>query len=83
LELEKEMDELRVLISSALRERDIKKLPLKQPLSKVTLYGYEIKKVYHPIILEELNVKSLEFVKSNEWNILKQNHHDVHDKMQQ
>ncbi|MBP7708776.1 isoleucine--tRNA ligase [Candidatus Pacearchaeota archaeon] len=69
LELEKEMDELRILISSALRERDIKKLPLKQPLAKVTLSGYDTKKIYHPIITEELNVKSLEFVKSTEKKI--------------
>ncbi len=66
LELEKEMDELRILISSALRERDIKKVPLKQPLSKLTIFGYSVKKIYQDIILEELNVKSIEFIKSEE-----------------
>jgi hypothetical protein len=33
--------------------------------------------------IESCEKEQKEFVKSNEWNILKQNHHDVHDKMQQ
>jgi isoleucyl-tRNA synthetase len=69
LELEKEMAEVREVISVALRERDIVRLALKQPLAGVTIKGYEVSKKYHPIILEELNVKSLKFVKSTDKKI--------------
>jgi isoleucyl-tRNA synthetase len=62
-ELEKDMQTTREIVSVALRERDIAKLPLKQPLTKAIIIGYEIPKEYEEIILEELNVKKLEFKK--------------------
>lgn len=68
-ELEEEMKQVREIVSIALRERDIKKMPLKQPLSKLTIYGYEIPKEYGTIIEEELNVKCIEFKESEEKKI--------------
>jgi isoleucyl-tRNA synthetase len=62
--LEEEMKSTREIISIALRERDIARLPLKQPLTKVIISGYEIAKKYENIIIEELNVKKLEIKKS-------------------
>ncbi|VVB80319.1 Isoleucine--tRNA ligase [uncultured archaeon] len=65
-ELEEDMKKVREIVSIALRERDIQKMPLKQPLLKLTISGYEIPTEYHMIIEEELNVKELEFKKSEE-----------------
>ena len=59
--LEEEMKKTREIVSVALRERDIIRVPLKQPLSKATLYGYDVSDEYKKIILEELNVKQIEF----------------------
>jgi len=63
--LEENMKSTREIVSIALRERDIAKLPLKQPLTKVIIHGYTIQKEYEEIILEELNVKKLDFKKGN------------------
>ncbi|MEI7718779.1 MAG: isoleucine--tRNA ligase [archaeon] len=64
--LNQEMKETREIVSIALRERDIQKLPLKQPLSEVKLHGYELSKEHEEIILEELNIKKITLVKSKE-----------------
>jgi isoleucyl-tRNA synthetase len=61
--LEENMKATREIVSIALRERDIAKLPLKQPLTKAIIIGYEVPEEYEEIILEELNVKKLEFKK--------------------
>jgi isoleucyl-tRNA synthetase len=63
--LEEEMLKTREIISVALRERDVMKLPLKQPLAKATLYGYEISSKHEEIILEELNIKKIELKKGD------------------
>jgi isoleucyl-tRNA synthetase len=68
-ELEIEMLRTREVVSIALRERDIQKLPLKQPLSEVKIRGYGIPKKYEEIILEELNVKKVNLTKSEEKKI--------------
>lgn len=62
-ELETEMSQVREIVSVALRERDVKKIALKQPLSKITVFieGKEKLEKYSEIITEELNVKSVEF----------------------
>lgn len=57
--LEEEMKNTREIVSIALRERDILKTSLKQPLSKMTLYGYKTSKEHENIILEEINVKEI------------------------
>jgi isoleucyl-tRNA synthetase len=67
--LENEMKQVREIVSIALRERDIQKLPLKQPLLEVKLQGYEVSKEHEEIILEELNVKKVSFIKSEEKKI--------------
>jgi isoleucyl-tRNA synthetase len=64
--LEEEMSLVREIVSVALRERDINKMPLKQPLSKLTITGYKLAKEYYSTLQEELNVKSLEFKDSKE-----------------
>jgi len=67
--LEIEMSRVREIVSIALRERDVQKLPLKQPLSEVKLLGYEVSEEHEEIILEELNVKKVTLVKSEEKKI--------------
>jgi len=67
--LEIEMLRTREVVSIALRERDVQKLPLKQPLSEIKIQGYDIPKKYEEIILDELNVKKVNLVKSEEKKI--------------
>ncbi len=67
--LEAEMKQVREIVSIALRERDIQKLPLKQPLLEVKLHGYDVSKEHEEIILEELNVKKVTLVRSEEKKI--------------
>jgi len=67
--LEIEMLRVREIVSIALRERDIQKLPLKQPLLEVKLHGYKVSKEHEEIILEELNVKKVTFIKSEQKKI--------------
>ncbi len=59
--LESEMNSVRKIVSAALRERDVAKLSLKQPLNKITVTTKEDVKKYSDIIAEELNVKKIEF----------------------
>jgi isoleucyl-tRNA synthetase len=61
--LETEMKRVREIVSIALRERDVKKIALKQPLSKITVFVDEKENLedYSEIITEELNVKKVEF----------------------
>lgn len=63
VKLETEMKQVKEIISIALRERDVKKLPLKQPLNKIIISIKEKESLekYKEIFLEELNIKSLEF----------------------
>ncbi len=68
-DLEIEMSRTREVVSIALRERDVQKLPLKQPLSEIKIQGYDISKKYEDIILDELNVKKVSLVKSEEKKI--------------
>lgn len=67
--LEEEMKQVREIVSIALRERDVQKLPLKQPLSEIKIYGYEVSKEHEETILDELKVKKLIFIKSEEKKI--------------
>lgn len=68
--LEEEMSKLREIVSIALRERDIAKLPLKQPLNSITiLTDIKFEKEMIEIIREELNVKSIKFMESKELTI--------------
>lgn len=68
-DLEKEMSELREIVSIALRERDVQKLPLKQPLSELKIFGYKISKEQEDIILDELNIKKLTLEESEDKKI--------------
>jgi len=72
--LEEEMQTTREIVSIALRERDIQKIPLKQPLQKITINGYDIGKEEKEIILEELNIKEIATVKSEEKKITLDTH---------
>ncbi len=67
--LSQEMKETREMISIALRERDVQKIPLKQPLSEIKLYGYKPTKEHENIILEELNIKKITLIKSEDKKI--------------
>lgn len=68
--LEEKMNKLREVVSFALRERDIAKLPLKQPLNNIEIStDIEFEKDMIEIIREELNVKSIKFIKSKELTI--------------
>ncbi len=57
--LEDEMKEVREIISSALDERAKAKIPIRQPLPRITIYGTKVGKEFYDIIKEELNVKEV------------------------
>jgi isoleucyl-tRNA synthetase len=74
LNLQSNMKQVREIVSLALRERDLAKLPLKQPLSEISIFleNPEDLRKYSEIIAEELNIKKVNFKlhTSNESNIV-------------
>jgi len=68
--LEKQMQEVREFVSSGLRQRDQNRVGLKWPLSNVIIKSEnEPIKELKDIIKQELNVKNLEFKKSDELKV--------------
>lgn len=71
LELENEFDLALKVIEIGLSERDKAKIGLKWPLAKATLYSQdEFSKEVTEIICRQLNVKSIEIVKSDDKKII-------------
>lgn len=64
--IEKNMEVTREIISLALKERDIAKISLKQPLAKLEVHNAKIEKEYVDLIKEEINVKKVETKKDGE-----------------
>jgi isoleucyl-tRNA synthetase len=58
--INKNMKKAREIVSLALKERDLSHISLKQPLSKLIIYGTELDKEYIELIKEEINVKKIE-----------------------
>ncbi|MFH1787354.1 MAG: isoleucine--tRNA ligase [archaeon] len=67
IKLEKKMEIILKIIELGLAERDNKKIGLKWPLSKVTIYLLDIKdpKAFEEILKSQLNVKNINFKKSS------------------
>lgn len=59
-----EVKVVREIVSLALRERDVAKISLKQPLQKIEIKAPELQKKYFDIILAEVNIKKIDFKKS-------------------
>jgi isoleucyl-tRNA synthetase len=64
-ELEEEMSIARSVVSKALEARTTAKLPVKQPLAKVTVLGPKVNENLFDIIKDELNVKDIEVKEEN------------------
>lgn len=71
--IDKKVDETmnltREIVSLALKERDMAKLTLRQPLAKLTVHGAELPKEYVEIIGDEINVKKVEIKKAKELRV--------------
>jgi len=68
-EINENMKKAREIVSLALKERDIVHISLKQPLSELEIFGYEISKEYLNLIKEEVNVKEIVIKKSPEFKV--------------
>jgi isoleucyl-tRNA synthetase len=62
-EVEKEMAQAREVVSLALKERDLSRISLKQPLGLLEVYGFDLEKDYTDLISAEVNVKKIELNK--------------------
>ncbi len=58
-EIMKNMDLTRDLVSKALSEREVAKIPIKQPLATLTILGAKLETEYLDLIKDELNVKEI------------------------
>ncbi len=67
--LEKDMEYLREIVSTTLRERDVKHIALKQPLTKAIVTGKHLNEKFEEIALEELNIKNLEYKKGEKLDV--------------
>jgi len=67
-ELMEKMELTREIVSEGLKQRDQKQISLKWPLAKAIIFTKEVKGLekYEEIILEQLNVKKIEFKPSKE-----------------
>jgi isoleucyl-tRNA synthetase len=63
-DLEKDMDRVREMVGSGLKIRNVEGLKVRQPLSLLQIKGNKINSDLLPLIMEELNVKQIEFVDS-------------------
>jgi len=68
-DVNKNMSLTREVISLALKERDVVRISLKQPLAKLEIYNAIIGEEYLELIKEEVNVKKVEMKKNKEKNI--------------
>jgi isoleucyl-tRNA synthetase len=62
-QVDENMRVAREVVSLALKERDIVKISLKQPLAKLDVRGAILDKAYADIVRDEVNVKKVELVK--------------------
>ena len=62
--IEKDMDRAREIVSSGLKIRSIEGIKVRQPLSLLQIKGNKINDNFLPLIMEELNVKQVDFVDS-------------------
>lgn len=67
--IEGNMKKLREAVSSALDEREKNKIPVRQPLNKLTIKGLQLEDEYSELIKDELNVKSVEFKPGKELSV--------------
>ncbi|MFA6999567.1 MAG: class I tRNA ligase family protein [Candidatus Paceibacterota bacterium] len=65
-EIIKEMGEVREVVTLGLQARQKAGIPVRQPLSMLYVTGYMLQEVYEEIIKDELNVKNLKYIKSEE-----------------
>lgn len=68
-DLENEMNVARIVVSRALEARTTEKIPVKQPLNKITINGPKVNKELFDIIKDELNIKEIEVKEKNEKEI--------------
>ncbi|MEK6847256.1 MAG: isoleucine--tRNA ligase [Nanoarchaeota archaeon] len=59
----------RQIVSLALKERDDKKLILRQPLQKIIIKGAKIDEKYKEIIADEVNIKEIKFTNGKELSV--------------
>jgi len=65
----KEMEEVREVVTLGLQKRQKAGIPVRQPLNKLIINNYQLPIKYEEIIKDELNVKSLEYIKGEEQNV--------------
>jgi isoleucyl-tRNA synthetase len=68
-EINKNMVSVREIVSLALKERDKAKISLKQPLAMLKVGGYDLNKEYLELIKDEVNVKEVSLVKSEDKSV--------------
>ena len=67
--LNENMNLARGVVSLALKERDISKISLKQPLAKLEVKGVNLSGEYLQLIEEEINVKKIELKRGKELSV--------------
>ncbi len=67
--LEKDMALTREIVSLALKEREISKISLKQPLAELKISGADLSKEYLELIKEEVNIKNVKIKKGKEISV--------------
>jgi len=69
-QLNKEMQQVRDIVSKALETREKAKIPIRQILAKIEIQGINLDKVYLPLIAEEVNVKEVVQKKGETFTII-------------
>ena len=67
--LNEEMEKVRNVVSLILKERDVSKIPVRQPLSLVIVRGFKLNEELTKIIADEVNVKKVIFEKADEISV--------------
>ena len=70
----KEMKEVRGIVTQGLQARQKAGIPVRQPLGKLRITNYELRKEYNEIIKDELNVKEIILEKGEEQNVIIDTH---------
>ncbi len=68
-ELQKNMKVAREVVSLTLKERDMNKISLRQPLGSITIKGLKLGKEFCDIIADEVNVKKILFASGKELSV--------------
>tara|TARA_Y100000310_G_scaffold167610_2_gene167539 strand:+ start:21658 stop:24510 length:2853 start_codon:yes stop_codon:yes gene_type:complete len=68
-EVEEDMIKTRELVSKVLELREKAKIPIRQPLAKVTLTGLQLSQQFLDILLDEVNVKAVELKKGTNFAV--------------